>query len=217
MVTVAPPELRLTEIFYSLQGEGTFSGQPTTFIRLTGCPLRCVYCDTAYAFSGGKKYPIDTIIKEVNQNATRYVCVTGGEPLAQPRVKILMKYLCDQGYTVSLETSGAIDISQVDHRVVKVLDIKTPDSGECAKNLIDNLKYLLPHDVIKFVICSDSDYLWAKQFIIDYLDDYQTVYFSSVVPGMSPTHLADKILSDKLHVRLQIQLHKHLWGNARGK
>jgi 7-carboxy-7-deazaguanine synthase len=217
MTSAISQEVRLTEIFYSIQGEGPFSGQPTTFIRLTGCPLRCTYCDTAYAFTGGKKYIISSVIDQIDLNRSNYVCVTGGEPLVQPTVHHLMKSLCDKGYQVSIETSGALDISNVDLRVIKVLDIKTPGSGEVEKNLISNIKYLLPHDVVKFVICSDNDYLWAKQFMSDHLNENMVIYFSPVVPGMDPASLADRILSDQLQVRLQIQLHKHLWGDARGK
>jgi 7-carboxy-7-deazaguanine synthase len=217
MISASSQEVRLTEIFYSLQGEGLFSGQPTTFIRLTGCPLRCAYCDTAYAFTGGKKHSIENVIDQVDLNPSKYVCVTGGEPLAQPNVHHLMKVLCDKDYKVSLETSGALDVSNVDPRVIKVLDIKTPDSGEVDKNLISNIKYLLPHDVVKFVICSENDYLWAKSFMSDYLNESMVIYFSPVVPGMDLAFLADRILSDQLQVRLQIQLHKHLWGDARGK
>ncbi|CAA9889324.1 7-carboxy-7-deazaguanine synthase [Candidatus Methylobacter favarea] len=210
--------LRITEIFYSLQGESNTVGLPTAFIRLTGCPLRCVYCDTAYAFSGGKKMEIDEIIAEVEQYSTRYITVTGGEPLAQRCCLELMIKLLDKGYFVALETSGAIDVSPVDSRVVKVMDIKTPSSGESSKNLYKNIEYLVPADQVKFVIGNDEDYEWSKTALTEYdLPSRCQVLFSPVMGQQDPAQLADKILHDRLPVRFQIQLHKILWDNAQGK
>ncbi|MBL0231382.1 MAG: 7-carboxy-7-deazaguanine synthase QueE [Moraxellaceae bacterium] len=211
-------ELRLTEIFYSLQGEARSVGVPTVFIRLTGCPLRCQYCDTTYSFTGGEKYSLEQILAQVASYGARYVCVTGGEPLAQPNCLLLLTALCDAGYQVSLETSGALDVSQVDVRVSKVLDLKTPDSGESHRNLYDNVPHLTPHDQIKFVICSKRDYDWARFK----LDEYQLiprvsdVLFSPSYGQQNPTELAQWILDDKLAVRLQLQLHKFLWNNEAG-
>lgn len=210
--------LRLTEIFYSLQGETRTVGLPTVFIRLTGCPLRCQYCDTAYAFHGGKRYEIDAILAEVKQYNPRYVTVTGGEPLAQKPCLELLKQLCDAGYEVSLETSGALDVSQVDKRVIKVVDIKTPASMEVEKNHWQNIFYLLSHDQVKFVICDIADYEWSKQIIADYdLLAICEVLFSPSYGQIDPQQLADLILQDRLPVRMQIQLHKFLWGDAKGK
>ncbi|MGZ8191912.1 MAG: 7-carboxy-7-deazaguanine synthase QueE [Methylobacter sp.] len=210
--------LRITEIFYSLQGESNTVGLPTVFIRLTGCPLRCVYCDTAYAFTGGKKIEIDEIIAQVEQYGTRYITVTGGEPMAQQSCLELMTKLLDKGYFVSLETSGAIDMSAVDPRVVKVMDIKTPGSGELSKNLYQNIDYLTPTDQVKFVIGSSEDYEWSKALLTEYnLPDRCEILFSPVMGQQDPTELAEKILHDKLPVRFQIQLHKILWDNAQGK
>ncbi len=192
-------------------------GLPTVFVRLTGCPLRCQYCDTAYAFHGGDWKDLDAILNEVRAYQARYVTVTGGEPLAQPGCLPLLTVLCDAGYTVSLETSGALDVSQVDSRVVKVVDLKTPGSGESDKNRWENLGHLLPHDQIKFVICSEADYHWAKQIICQYrLDQCCELLFSPSHQQLSPTLLADWILRDRLAVRLQIQLHKYLWGDVPG-
>ncbi|MBK9187146.1 MAG: 7-carboxy-7-deazaguanine synthase QueE [Moraxellaceae bacterium] len=211
-------ELRLTEIFYSLQGEARSVGVPTVFVRLTGCPLRCQYCDTTYSFTGGEKYSLEQILAQVASYGARYVCVTGGEPLAQPNCLLLLTALCDAGYNVSLETSGALDVSQVDVRVSKVLDLKTPDSGESHRNLYDNVPHLTPHDQIKFVICSKRDYDWARFK----LDEYQLiprvsdVLFSPSYGQQNPTELAQWILDDKLAVRLQLQLHKFLWNNEAG-
>jgi 7-carboxy-7-deazaguanine synthase len=210
--------LRITEIFYSLQGESNTVGLPTVFIRLTGCPLRCVYCDTAYAFTGGQRMQIAAIVAEAAQYGTRYITVTGGEPLAQPACLELITVLADQGYHVSLETSGAIDVSGVDKRVIKVMDLKTPSSGELDKNLYQNIDFITRDDQIKFVIGTDEDYDWSKALLAEYnLTERCQVLFSSVMGQQHPTELADKILQDRLPVRFQIQLHKLLWDDARGK
>ena len=210
--------LRITEIFYSLQGEANTVGLPTVFIRLTGCPLRCVYCDTAYAFSGGEKLTLAQIMQQVAAFNTRYVTVTGGEPLAQPACHDLITALLDAGYQVSLETSGALDVSKVDPRAVKVMDLKTPSSGELSRNLLSNLEYLEVHDQIKFVIGDHADYEWSKQQLLDHrLAERCQILFSPVMGTCSPTELANKILADQLPVRFQIQLHKYLWDDARGK
>lgn len=210
--------LRITEIFYSLQGESNTVGLPTVFIRLTGCPLRCVYCDTEYAFSGGKKVAIDEILAQVDSFGTPYVTVTGGEPLAQPGCLDLMTGLLDKGYTVSLETSGALDISKVDPRVIKVMDLKTPSSGELGRNLYQNIDFLNRKDQIKFVIGNEEDYVWSKAALHEYgLLERCQILFSPVMGRQDPTDLAEKILADRLPVRFQIQLHKLLWADARGK
>lgn len=210
--------LRITEIFYSLQGETNTVGLPTVFIRLTGCPLRCHYCDTAYAFTGGSKFTLQQIIDKVQTYNTRYVTITGGEPLAQPGCNTLMLKLLDAGYQVSLETSGALDVSGVDIRVVKVMDLKTPSSGEMQRNLYSNLAFLTAQDQVKFVIGDDVDYQWSKQQLTEYdLPSRCEVLFSPVMGDMSAAALADKILADQLAVRFQIQLHKYLWNDARGK
>jgi 7-carboxy-7-deazaguanine synthase len=216
-VTQSEAQLRISEIFYSLQGETSRIGLPTVFIRLTGCPLRCVYCDTAYAFTGGNNMSLVDILGQVAKNATRYVTVTGGEPLAQKNCLPLLSALCDEGYQVSLETSGAIDISVVDARVMRVVDIKTPASGEVEKNRWENLPLITQHDEIKFVLGDEADYLWAKQIIQQHqLTDKCTVLFSPVHDGLNATHLAEWILRDNLPVRLQVQLHKILWDNVPG-
>ncbi|WAR46348.1 7-carboxy-7-deazaguanine synthase QueE [Methylomonas rapida] len=216
MTTVV--SLRISEIFYSLQGETSTVGLPTVFIRLTGCPLRCNYCDTEYAFSGGEKWTLADIIQEVQRYDTAYVTVTGGEPLAQPACLPLLVELLDKGYTVSLETSGALDVSAVDPRVVKVLDLKTPSSGEMQRNLYGNIQYLTGQDQVKFVIATEADYAWSKQQLLEHgLAQRCQVLFSPVMGVMSPTELADSILRDQLPVRFQIQLHKYLWDDARGK
>jgi 7-carboxy-7-deazaguanine synthase len=210
--------LRITEIFYSLQGETSRVGIPTVFIRLTGCPLRCHYCDTSYAFTGGNSLTQNEIVQEVKKYPTRNVCVTGGEPLAQKNSITLMKVLCDEGYSVSLETSGALDVSLVDRRVIKVIDVKTPASGEVAKNLWGNFAHLCEHDEIKFVICNETDYAWAKMILQTYqLTDKYAVLFSPSQGQLEACDLADWILRDGLQVRLQVQLHKLLWGNQQGK
>jgi 7-carboxy-7-deazaguanine synthase len=210
--------LKITEIFYSLQGESNTVGLPTVFIRLTGCPLRCSYCDTAYAFTGGKKLSLEQIVDQVAQYNPRYVTVTGGEPLAQPVCHDLMVMLIEKGYIVSLETSGAIDVSQVDSRVVKVMDLKTPSSDEIDKNLYHNINFLSKTDQIKFVIADAADYHWSKSMISQYdLSNRCEVLFSPVMGEMNPTQLAENIIQDNLPVRFQIQLHKFLWNDAQGK
>ncbi|EKD74200.1 MAG: hypothetical protein ACD_45C00035G0004 [uncultured bacterium] len=210
--------LRITEIFFSLQGETRTVGLPTVFIRLTGCPLRCTYCDTAYAFHGGTWYEIDSILQQVAHYRTRYVTVTGGEPLAQKACLELLTGLCDANYEVSLETSGALDVSAVDPRVIKVIDLKTPGSGEVEKNNLSNMTCLLPHDQIKFVICHRTDYDWAKDMVQQYsLTEQCQVLFSPSYIEQSAVELADWILADQLPVRLQIQLHKFLWGDVQGR
>ena len=210
--------LRITEIFYSLQGESNTVGIPTVFIRLTGCPLRCEYCDTAYAFTGGKKIEIAEIITQAEQYGNKYITVTGGEPLAQSACFELITQLLDKGFIVSLETSGAIDVSAVDHRAVKVMDLKTPSSGELSKNIYQNIHFLNTKDQVKFVIGNDEDYVWSKAALAEYeLLGRCEILFSPVMGEQDPTELAEKILQDRLPVRFQIQLHKLLWDNAQGK
>lgn len=210
--------LRINEIFFSLQGETSRVGLPTVFVRLTGCPLRCNYCDTTYAFSGGQTMTLAAILSEVERHRPRYVCVTGGEPLAQKNCLPLLRALCDAGYEVSLETSGALDVSGVDARVVKVLDLKTPASGEMEKNLWGNLEYLNPHDEIKFVLCDEADYQWAKRALEEHrLAQRCAVLFSPAQGQITAKDLAEWILRDCLPVRLQVQLHKLLWGNEAGR
>lgn len=209
--------LKITEIFYSLQGEAKNVGLPTVFIRLTGCPLRCTYCDTAYAFSGGEWMEIDDIIAQASHYNTSYVTVTGGEPLAQKSCIDLLSKLCDAGFDVSLETSGAILIDKVDPRVVKILDIKTPASTEDTKNKFENIGYLQRDDQVKFVICDENDYLWSRQIIEQYdLVDRCEVLFSPSHGQLDAKVLADWVLRDQLKVRFQIQLHKYLWGDIPG-
>lgn len=209
--------LRISEIFYSLQGETSRSGLPTVFVRLTGCPLRCTYCDTAYAFSGGQDMSVAQILEDVAGHHARYVTVTGGEPLAQRNCLPLLRALCDAGYEVSLETGGALDISGVDARVMKVLDIKTPASGVAEKNLWSNLAALDARDEIKFVLCDEADYVWARQVLRERdLADKCSVLFSPALDQLAATTLAEWILRDNLPVRLQVQLHKLLWGNVAG-
>jgi 7-carboxy-7-deazaguanine synthase len=210
--------LRISEIFYSLQGETSRVGLPTVFVRLTGCPLRCNYCDTAYAFTGGQSMALQAIMDEVRRYPTSYVTVTGGEPLAQKNCLQLMRMLCDAGYQVSLETSGALDVSGVDKRVMKILDIKTPASGESEKNHWRNLDFLNAGDEIKFVLCDENDYIWACKTLLERnLAGKCEVLFSPAQGQLSPTDLADWILRDKLPVRMQLQLHKILWGNVAGR
>jgi 7-carboxy-7-deazaguanine synthase len=209
--------LRITEIFFSLQGEAATVGWPTVFVRLTGCPLRCGYCDTAYAFTGGQWRTLDAILAEVAEYRPRYVTVTGGEPLAQPGCIALLTLLCDQGYQVSLETSGALDIAAVDPRVSRVVDIKTPGSGEQSRNRWENLPLLTGNDQVKFVICGRDDYDWAKSVLAEHdLSARCAVLFSPVHGQLEATQLANWILDDRLGVRFQIQLHKYLWGDVPG-
>lgn len=213
----AAPRLRITEIFFSLQGETASVGIPTVFIRLTGCPLRCIYCDTAYAFSGGHWMTLDQVLSRVGEYPTRWVTVTGGEPLAQPDCTKLLHRLCDLGYQVSLETSGALDVSMVDSRVVKIVDVKTPGSGEVGRNVYANLSLLQAHDQVKFVLVDRADYDWSRQIISDHdLTKVCAVLMSPVHGQLPPRELAEWILQDGLDVRLQIQLHKLLWGDTPG-
>jgi len=210
--------LKITEIFHSLQGEARQAGLPTVFVRLTGCPLRCQYCDSAYAFSGGEWMHFDDIVARIREHGTRHVCVTGGEPLAQKRCGELLIRLCDLGYAVSLETSGAVDIRLADERVSRVMDIKTPGSGEESKNLWSNLDALTVHDQVKFVICSREDYEWARHQVRGKsLTDTCEVLFSPSWGAVNATELAEWILQDQLPVRYQLQLHKILWGDTPGK
>jgi 7-carboxy-7-deazaguanine synthase len=217
-VPAANRELRVSEIFYSLQGESRTVGLPTVFIRLTGCPLRCDYCDTSYAFSGGERITLSGILQKVSAYSPRFVTVTGGEPLAQRDCWLLLKMLCDAGYTTSVETSGAIDISQVDKRVSIVMDIKTPGSGEVERNRYQNLDLLKRKDQIKFVISDRADYDWSRHFIGQKeLTGKFEILFSPVHGELEPAELANWILDDNLQVRMQIQLHKYLWGEERGR
>lgn len=210
--------LKITEIFHSIQGESSTVGWPTVFVRLTGCPLRCVYCDTAYAFHGGDWMTIDDIVQRVGSFQARYVTVTGGEPLAQKRVHDLMGRLCDDGYRVSLETSGALDVSSVDPRVMKVMDVKTPASGESDRNLWANVDCLGGDDQVKFVIGSRDDYEWSKAQILERdLSRRADVLLSPVYGQLEPGDLADWMLRDRVPARLQIQLHKALWGDTPGR
>lgn len=210
--------LRITEIFHSLQGETRTSGLPTVFVRLTGCPLRCQYCDTAYAFSGGEIMSLSSIIEQVATYRPRYVCVTGGEPLAQPNCIPLLRQLCDAGYEVSLETSGALDISATDTRVSRVVDLKTPGSAESGRNLYANMERLTRNDQVKFVICSRDDYDWAVSKLIEYRLEQRVgeVLFSPSHGQVDARDLADWIVADNLPVRYQLQLHKLLWRDEPG-
>lgn len=211
-------QLRISEIFYSLQGESTLVGLPTVFIRLTGCPLRCSYCDTTYAFKGGETLSRDQLFEKLSEYNCRTVCVTGGEPLAQKDCQLLLNDLIEQGYRVSLETSGAIDVCNVNESVIKVVDLKTPASGEQSRNLMSNLACLNSHDQVKFVICNQQDYEWAKGQLLDNkLSDTCEVLFSPVEQDMPAAQLADWILKDQLNVRMQVQLHKILWGGGEGR
>lgn len=210
-------EIRINEIFFSLQGESSRVGMPTVFVRLTGCPLRCNYCDTAYAFHEGKTRSIDDVLTEVATHGAQTVCVTGGEPLAQKTCVTLLTRLCDAGYSVSLETSGAIDIAGVDPRVSRIVDIKTPGSGEVTKNHWENLALLNARDEIKFVITSQEDYVWARDFLRDKkLNTLSPVLFSPSFGQVSYGDLAAWVLADRLPVRMQVQLHKIIWGETRG-
>ena len=214
----SPERLRITEIFLSLQGETRSVGWPTVFIRLTGCPLRCGYCDTAYAFQGGEWMSLDDILACTAAYAVGHVTVTGGEPLAQKACLPLLTRLCDTGYEVSLETSGALDVALVDPRVIKVMDLKTPGSGEVERNRYCNLEHLNPRDQVKFVLCDRADYDWAKTQLATYeLAHICEVLFSPVQGRLAPRELADWIVADRLPVRFQIQLHKYLWGDVPGK
>jgi 7-carboxy-7-deazaguanine synthase len=210
--------LRINEIFHSLQGEADAVGYPTVFVRLTGCPLRCQYCDTEYAFHKGDWFDIDDIVEKVRGYGARHVCVTGGEPLAQPNCLKLLARLCDQGFAVSLETSGALDIAPVDVRVSRVIDVKTPGSREAARNRVANFELLTPRDQLKFVICSREDYDWSKAYLQEHrLSELSRILFSPSYNEVSAAELADWILADRLPVRFQLQLHKVLWGDTPGK
>jgi 7-carboxy-7-deazaguanine synthase len=215
---MAATRLKLTEIFRSLQGEADTVGIPTVFIRLTGCPLRCGYCDTAYAFSGGQWWELPAILSRVRELEVKHVCVTGGEPLAQSGVHALLSALCDAGYRVSIETSGAMSLEQVAARVVKVVDVKTPGSGEASRNRYEQFVHLAAADQLKFVITDRADYEWSRQLLREQaLDSRCTVLFSPSHAQLPPGELADWILEDRLPVRLQIQLHKYLWGDVAGR
>lgn len=210
--------LKITEVFHSLQGEADTAGIPTTFVRLTGCPLRCQYCDTAYAFHGGDWWEIDAILARVKELGARYVCVTGGEPLAQKKCVELLAALCDAGYRVSLETSGAMSLEAVDPRVVMVVDVKTPGSGEESRNRYEELARLGAKDLVKFVICGREDYEWSRAKVAELgLAERCAVLFSPSHEQLPARDLADWMLEDRLPVRLQIQLHKYLWGNTPGR
>ena len=215
--TAIAPRLRITEIFHSLQGEARDVGRPTVFVRLTGCPLRCVWCDTTYSFHGGEWRDIEAILDEVKSYGAKHVCVTGGEPLSQKRCFDLLKQLCDAGYDVSLETSGAIDVSDVDTRVSRVVDVKAPGSGEVERNLWSNLDVLTARDQIKFVLADRADYDWSREVIAQRdLSSRCDILFSPVYGKLEPRDLAEWILADRLPVRMQIQLHKVLWGEKPG-
>ncbi|MDP2793030.1 MAG: 7-carboxy-7-deazaguanine synthase QueE [Sulfurisoma sp.] len=211
-------KLRVSEIFHSIQGESTRVGLPTVFVRLTGCPLRCTWCDTEYAFAGGEAMTIPHVLERVAAFACPTVCITGGEPLAQKACPELLVALCDAGYSVSLETSGALDVRGLDARVARVVDLKAPDSGECDKNRWENLACLNARDELKLVLASETDYLWAKSALTTRrLDEICPVSFSPVADTLDPAQLAEWILRDKLPVRFQLQLHKTLWGSGRGR
>ena len=218
METATTDRLRITEIFHSLQGEAASVGWPTVFVRLTGCPLRCGYCDTAYAFHGGDWWELDAILAEVGKHGARHVCVTGGEPLAQKRCVDLLRRLCDAGYAVSLETSGALDIGSVDPRVARVVDFKTPGSGEMARNRKDNIALLTARDQVKFVICDRADYDWALALLREHdLPARCEVLFSPSYHQVPARDLADWMLADHVPARFQLQLHKVLWGEEIGR
>ncbi len=209
--------IKITEIFLSIQGEAQFSGWPTVFVRLTGCPLRCKYCDTAYAFTGGDWWSIENILSEVSQHKVEHVCVTGGEPLAQSRCLDLLSALCDRGHAVSLETSGALDIGVVDKRVSRVMDLKTPGSGEEGRNRWENIPLLTEGDSLKIVICDRADYEWSRDILKDRIEYACPVFLSPSADQLAPEKLAEWILEDHLPVRMQVQLHKVLWGNEPGR
>lgn len=214
----ATQRVKLTEIFLSIQGEADAVGWPTVFVRLTGCPLRCGYCDTTYSFYGGEWFALSDVLDKVKEQGINHVCVTGGEPLAQQGCVPLLKSLCDAGYQVSLETSGAMDIAAVDSRVSRVMDLKTPGSGELTRNRYENIPLLTSHDQLKFVLCDRADYEWARDQVRQrQLDQRCTVLFSPVYETLPPRELAEWILLDKLPVRMQVQLHKILWGEERGR
>lgn len=215
--TRAAARLKITEIFHSIQGEALFSGWPTVFIRLTGCPLRCSYCDTAYAFTGGEWQTVGEIIERTRGFGARHVCVTGGEPLAQARCKVLLEELCDAGFDVSLETSGAIDIAGVDERVSRIVDIKTPGSGEVERNLFENIERLTATDALKLVICDRADYEWARDRLAGWTDLPCEVFLSPAAGQLDGSKLAEWLLEDSLDVRLQLQLHRILWGDEPGR
>ncbi len=216
--SVSTQALRVSEIFYSLQGEARHAGIPTVFIRLTGCPLRCRYCDTAYAFTGGKSLALDEILSRVAGFNCRHVTVTGGEPLAQKACLVLLRRLCDAGYEVSLETSGALDIAPVDARVCRVMDLKAPGSAEASRNRYDNIAHLTAHDQVKFVLSDRADYEWMKDILRQYDLASRCEVLVQVAWGqLDPARVGDWILEDKLPVRLQVQLHKLLWGDVAGR
>jgi len=218
-VNTSEKTLRISEIFFSLQGETRTVGLPTVFVRLTGCPLRCVYCDTAYAFEGGQLMSLDAIVTAVAEYQPHFVTVTGGEPLAQPNAIPLLKMLCDAGYAVSLETGGAMAIDEVDTRVSRVVDLKTPASGELSRNRYENIVQLTSNDQIKFVLCDRTDYEWARMQIDQYQlqDKVSDILFSPSFGQLSYRDLADWIIADNLPVRMQLQLHKIIWGDERGR
>lgn len=210
--------LRISEIFHSIQGESSRIGLPTVFVRLTGCPLRCVWCDTEYAFSGGEMRALDDVMATIAEFGCKTICVTGGEPLAQKGCIDLLHALCDVGYSVSLETSGALDISEVDPRVARIMDIKAPGSGEVDKNRWENIPLLNAHDEVKFVLASAADYAWAADVVKrEQLNERCAVLFSPVQGDLSPTTLAEWVVRDHLPVRFQLQLHKVLWGSERAR
>ncbi len=214
----ASERVKLTEIFLSIQGEADAVGWPSVFVRLTGCPLRCTYCDTEYAFYGGQWQAISEVLQQVATHGVKHVCVTGGEPLAQKGCFTLLTALCDAGYQVSLETSGAMDIAEVDARVVRVVDLKTPASGELARNRYENIPLLTTRDQVKFVLCDQADYDWACEQVRKYqLNERCMVLFSCSYEQLPHKQLAEWILRDRLPVRLQVQLHKVLWGETPGK